>query len=335
LLLIGANGAGKTTLLEAIYLAATGRSFRAARLEGCMRRGGDAGFRVEAHLGAEPRRELALAWSPGGGRERTLDGRTAPLGEHLAVLPLLVWTEAESALVLGPPALRRRFFDRGLAHLRPSLLEAIGRYQRALAEKRALLATGGNGLTAWNQLLARHGAEIVVARRELASAVGAALGAVVETSGLAMAPVELVYRPAVAAALDGEEALLAALEAARRDEIGRRRPLVGPHRDEFELRWDGAEARRVASAGERKLLGLFVLAALGRVLTAAGREPALLLDDADAELDSRRLAGATAAFSGFSRLLASSSRPAAWPADGALTRVEVGALSSAAGAVRE
>ena len=227
-------------------------------------------------------RTLALGWRAGAGRERSLDGKTVRLGEQLAAFPLLAWTEAESALVAGGPSLRRRFFDRGMVLERPALLASLGRYERALAEKRALLAASGGtrSLAAWNELLAREGAVVAAAANE---------------------------------------------------ERARRQPLLGPHRDEIEILWDGAPARRAASAGERKAIGLLLVAALARRLgeSAAGA-PALLLDDADAELDRPRLARLLAAFEGFRRLLVSSNRPEVWPAAAGLTRVAVEALGEGA-----
>jgi len=68
----------------------------------------------------------------------------------------------------------------------------------------------------------------------------------------------------------------------------------------------------VASAGESKAFGLLLAAAQGEVVTAGGREPLYLLDDADAELDRGRLAAAWEAFSGAGQLLATTSRPQAW-----------------------
>ncbi|MCM2270069.1 MAG: DNA replication and repair protein RecF, partial [Thermoanaerobaculia bacterium] len=103
----------------------------------------------------------------------------------MAAFPLLVWTEAESALVAGPPAVRRRFFDRGLVLERPALLERLGRYERALGEKRALLSAGGAAgeLAAWNELLASEGAAIAAARAAFVAAIGAELAhAVAATS---------------------------------------------------------------------------------------------------------------------------------------------------------
>jgi recombinational DNA repair ATPase RecF len=68
----------------------------------------------------------------------------------------------------------------------------------------------------------------------------------------------------------------------------------------------------VASAGERKALGLLLVAAQAVVLRAGGRQPLLLLDDADAELDRRALACLWQALPESAQLFASSNRPEAW-----------------------
>jgi DNA replication and repair protein RecF len=282
--------------------------------------------------GGEPRHEISLGWSAAAGRARSLDGKSGRLSEQIAAFPLLVWTEAESALVGGPPAVRRRFFDRGLVLARPALLARLGRYERALAEKRTLLARGGGAreLAAWNELLAAEGAAIAAARAAFVAAIGAELGSAVAASGLALPPIELAYRPSPAAALDGEAAYGAAIAAAAAAELARRQPLAGAQRDEIEIRWDGAAARRSASAGERKAVGLLLLASLASHLATRGVTPTLLLDDADTELDRARLARLLAAFAPFPRLLVSSNRPEVWPASAGLATVDVEALANAA-----
>jgi DNA replication and repair protein RecF len=318
-LLLGPNGAGKTTLLEAVYVATTTRSFRAPRLAACARHGGE-GFSVVAEVGERPRRELVVSWSEGA-RQRRLDGREAPLAEHLGVLPVLAWSPEDAEIVAGGPAARRRYLDRGLVHLRPALLEDYGRYRQALGEKRALLARGGGrGLEAWNELLARHGAPIAAARETLAREVEASLAELAARHLPELPPIRLRYRPSHAAALDGAEALAAVLARAAGEESERRQPLVGPHRDELELSWNGRPARQAASGGEAKLLGLLLVAALARRLADDRREPLLLVDDADSELDPSRLAAAAAALGEFRALLLTSNRPGVWEGVGGLAR---------------
>jgi len=320
-LLLGDNGAGKTSLLEAAYLAATTRSFRTHQLAVCVR-SGTPGFYLGAGVGEQPRREIAFAFAAGE-RTRTLDGKAVALSEHLAALPTLSWTQADHELLAGAPALRRRFLDRGLVHRRPGTLAVLGRYERALAEKRALLARGGGPLEPWNQLLALEGAALASARAELAAELEAAVEAGRRTSDLGLPPIALRYRPSPEAALAGSAALAAELERAAGAERRRGQPLIGPHRDELEIHLGGAAARRVASAGERKAVGLLLLAALAGRLAAAGRPPLLLVDDADAELDRRRLERVVELFAPLGQVLFSSSRPEVWPARAPLARAVV------------
>lgn len=313
LLLTGPNGSGKTSVLEATYLAATSKSFRAPRLEACLRRGAGS-FEVVARVGERPTRELAVRWSPAE-RSRTLDDKPTPLAEHLAVLPTLAWCHADQELLTGAPELRRRFLDRAAVLLRPALLDDLTRYRRALAAKRALLEQGRPApaeLESWNRLLARHGAALAAARGALAVGLEAALRALVARHLPSLPPVALAYRASAPAAVAGEEALYAALEAARARELARRAPLVGPHRDDLEISWNGGSARAGASAGERKALGLLLLAATAERLASSQREPMLLVDDADAELDRERLVAVVGAFAGVSRLVATSARPEVW-----------------------
>ena len=287
-----------------------------------MRRGA-AGFYVAATVGREPTRHLAVAFADGE-RRRTLDDKRGPLAEHLAVLPTLAWTQADNEIVAGAPLARRRFLDRGLVHWKPALLAELGRYERALAEKRALLARRASGeLAAWNELLARHGAALAAGRAALTAALATALAAAAADTGLGLPELSLVYRPSPPEAVDGSAALAAALERAAAAERRRGRPLVGPHRDELEIGWGGAPARTIASGGERKALGLLLQVALARWLAAAGREPLLLVDDADAELDRRRLEGLLPLYDDFAQVLLTSNRPEAWPALPGLARLVV------------
>ena len=108
----------------------------------------------------------------------------------------------------------------------------------------------------------------------------------------------------------------------------------GPHRDDLEVLWQGRGLRRAASAGEKKLLGLALTAARGRLLTSFGRDPLYLLDDADGDLDRARLEVAWELFSEAPQLVATSHRPEAWEAfGGAVTlRLEDGRLRGSQGA---
>ncbi len=82
--------------------------------------------------------------------------------------------------------------------------------------------------------------------------------------------------------------LRAALASVRGAELDRGVCLVGPHRDELELRIGELAARGYASHGESWSLALALRLAAYELLRAGGEDPVLLLDDVFAELDEGR-----------------------------------------------
>ena len=284
---LGPNGAGKTSLLEAVYLLATTRSFRTARPNETIRHGAS-GFYLRLQTTAGDELELAFE---GAERRRRKNGKAADLPAYLATLPLVAWTSADLEILVGPPAGRRRLLDRGVIGRRPGAIATLSSYRQALDEKRGLLQRGAFGpseLAPWNELLATLGAELQAERALFVAELAGALRRLAERSDLGLAPLEIEYLPSPPGALRGREALLRVFEEKSRAEAVQRQPLVGPQRDDLEIRFGGKPVRQVASAGERKALSLMLALAQGQVLKEQGNPPIYLLDDLDAELDRER-----------------------------------------------
>ncbi len=161
----------------------------------------------------------------------------------------------------------------------------------------------GGTLDAWDEQLSRAGAELLAARlalvRSLRPHVAAAYAAVSGDQG----PAGITYRPSFPLpGADGPEAepdseqKSGDLEAAMREALQQARPqelergvcLVGPHRDELELRVGELPARGYASHGESWSLALALRLASYELLRADGEDPVLILDDVFAELDAGR-----------------------------------------------
>ncbi len=309
-LVLGNNGAGKTNLLEAVYLLATTRSFRASQLADCCRHGGDS-FELSGEVESEVRQRLEVVWSEGR-RQRAVNGRRTSLAEHLASLPVVCWTSGDAGILTGPPAARRRLLDRGVVSLRPASIEAVTRFQQALRQKRHLLQHGGSELEVWNRVFATAAAELIALRAAYTERLRDALREVLEVCRLGLPDIEISYRCSLASGHDGAAAIEAELASVSERERRQQQVLAGPHRDDLRIRWDGHDLRRVASAGERKALGLALLAAQGQALGTAGRAPTYLLDDADTELDRHRLEALWRFFGEAGQLLATSNRPQIW-----------------------
>lgn len=309
-LLLGPNGSGKSSLLEAVYLLATTRSFRTSQPADCVRHG-EGEFRVQGEVDSGVRSRLEVGWMSGG-RHRRLNDKASPLVEHLRVLPVVAWTDADRDLLTGPPTLRRRFVDQGIVAEKPATLEILARYRQALSEKRVLLVEKRPALGPWNEVLASAASEIMQLRRDYVERVSTEFAAAVSLSGLSLPLVEIRYRPSISTEEISEEIVLHTLESFERRERDKSRPLVGPHLDDVEVLFDGRSIRRVGSAGERKVLGLLLAAARGGLLRAAERNPIYLLDDADTELDRGRLEAVFGVFMSAQQVLVSSNRAEVW-----------------------
>lgn len=288
--LTGPNGQGKTSVLEAIYLAATSKSFRTPRLDELVRHGERAG-RVRAVFregGSAVGREQIVGVE-GARRSVKLDGKRPPSLGHFAVKsPVVCFHARELELTSGPAGARRLLLDRLALFVDPLSGDDRSRYQRALrARQRALekRGVGGADVAVFEALCVRHGAALTRARKRAAEGLVEGLRPALDR----LAPgleIEAAYEPG-GSADEGEAA--AALEARRGTDAVRGSAGFGPHRDELALVLGGRPLRAVASQGQHRAvtLGLKV-AELWALAAARGLWPVLLLDDLSSELDEEK-----------------------------------------------
>lgn len=295
-LLVGENAQGKTSLLEALYLLGTSRSFRASQESELLHWGAGAG-RVHARLRRDDGvpRELEIRWSRGerGSLTREVLRNRLPvrrLSDFLSEVPLALFVPGDLALVQGGPQGRRRYLDLLLCKLYPAYLGALARLQQILRQRNELLrrrpVPTGRDLEPWDRQLAA--AATAVAARRAAAVVDLGREADACFRHLSDLPGELAlsYRPSGPL---GEDEFLAELESRRRDEVLRGTSLLGPHRDDLELRLEGRSLRRFGSQGQQRSAALALRLAEARFLGSVSGEGALvLLDDCFSELDPGR-----------------------------------------------
>jgi DNA replication and repair protein RecF len=195
-------------------------------------------------------------------------------------------------------------------------------------------------LDVWDEHLATAGAELLAARIALtatlrplvARSYGAVAGAGAVEAGISyrqslrMPGLSGTAEPAepTADAARLADGLREALAAARGEELERGVCLVGPHRDDLELRIGDLPARGYASHGESWSMALALRLSAFDALRGGGEDPVLLLDDVFAELDTgrrERLAGLVA---GAEQVLVTAAVPADVPAALHGARFEVG-----------
>jgi DNA replication and repair protein RecF len=313
---VGPNGYGKTNLVEALWYSSTLGSHRVATDAPLVRVG--APRAVVSTIVVNEGRECAVDLEITVGRANKARLNRSPVRsprEVVGVLRAVLFAPEDLALVRGDPADRRRYLDDLAALRRPRVAAVRADYDKVLRQRTALLKSGsgarfrgGRGaldtLDVWDGHLATHGAELMAARIDLVNELAPEVQKSYQLLAPGARPASIGYHTSVEVGLDRPdvESLRAALleqMAARRDaELERGVCLVGPHRDDLELRLGEQPAKGFASHGESWSMALALRLAAYELLRAEGSDPVLLLDDVFAELDTaRRAALASAAAS--------------------------------------
>ncbi len=286
--LVGQNGQGKTNLLEAAYYPVLLRSFRGATDSELVAFNGT-GFHVEAVFDGEATGSLTATFLASGRKKRiavdNVEERrlTAAIGRWLAV----VFLPGDVELAGGPAAGRRRFLDRMLSLAEPAYLRALLRYRGALSRRNAALRQQqGDVARACEPILTAEGALLV--ERRVAWAAGAGGAFADELAGLnesGHATLEYAGRPELSEPGAWHDAFTRSFATDRARGI----TTVGPHRDDVALAIDGQPLRVYGSTGQLRSAAIALkLLELGTLRERRGMEPALLMDDVFAELDSER-----------------------------------------------
>ncbi len=321
--LVGSNGEGKTNLVEAIGYLSSLSSHRVPTDAPLVRSGADAAF-VRAAVVADGRElRVEVAITPGKANRAQLNGSPVRRPrEILGAVRSVLFAPEDLAIVRGDPSERRRFLDDLVVARSPRMAGVRADYDRVLKQRAALLKSAGAArrsgggdlrtLDAWDAHLAEHGAQLLSARLDTLRALRPHASASYAAVAPASAALGLSYRSTLAAAVPelDQSATSAAtdevlpvqvLEAALLAEVARMRPqeldrgvnLVGPHRDDVDLRLGELPVRGYASHGESWSTALALRLGSYDLLCSdagPGAEPVLILDDVFAELDSERRA---------------------------------------------
>ena len=338
---VGSNGFGKTNLVEALWYCATLGSHRVGTDAPLIRVGADRAM-VSTIVVSEGR-ELAVDIEIAAGRANKARLNRSPVRstrEVLGAVRAVLFAPEDLALVRGDPAERRRYLDELATVRRPVIAGIRADYEKVLRQRTALLKSAGGSrsrvdtglldtLAVWDGHLAAHGARLMAARLELVNLLAPEVEKAYQLLAPSSRPAAIGYRagiegPDVGTGADELEALLLDGLAKRRTaELERGMCLVGPHRDDLELRLGEQPAKGFASHGESWSMALSLRLAAYELLRAEGSEPVLILDDVFAELDTARRTALAQVASAAEQVLITAAVGEDIPADWDATRISV------------
>ncbi len=304
---VGPNGYGKTNLIEALWYSTTLGSHRVGTDASLIRTG--APRAVVSTIIVNEGRECAVDLEIAAGRSNKARLNRSPVRstrEVVGVLQAVLFAPEDLALVRGDPADRRRYLDDLAVLRRPTVAGVRADYDKVLRQRTALLKSLSgvrnrsdqaalDTLDVWDSRLAEYGAQLMAARIDLVNQLAPEVEKAYQLLAPGSRPASIAYRASLDVGLNYdtareplEAALLAALSARRAAELERGMCLVGPHRDDLELRLGDQFAKGFASHGESWSFAVALRLAAYELLRADGSEPVLLLDDVFAELDTAR-----------------------------------------------
>jgi DNA replication and repair protein RecF len=307
----GPNGAGKTNLLESLHVGTQGFSPRTRSDAQLIRFGEKAGrialrgSRGNAPLDVEVTLQLA------DGKRAKANGAALRAAEQLRLeVATLVFTPDRLAIVKGPPAVRRAYFDRATGRLSPSRAALPAEYGAAVAQRNAALRRVAGGfstreaLAPWTARVAELGQGLVDARAQAVTLLAPRFAELAETLGLTAARI----------AYDAELPTVELLESRVDRDVERGTTSLGPHLDDVRLLSGSRDLRSFGSQGEQRLTVLALLFAEAELIAERrGHPPLLLLDDVLSELDPVRRRALAENVSSTGQTLVTSTTAAALP----------------------
>lgn len=308
--ILGPNGAGKTNLLEAIYMTASGRSFR-ADVESEVIRYGETYSRIQCSiLTAESRLHRNLSagniqetkleiqindGSLGYARKKFMvNGVARRMIDFVGNLRAVIFGPWDMELLTGSPSRRRNYLDFILSLVDMEYRRSVAEYEKGIRRRNKILeairegVASRNQLFFWNKLLIKNGEYITDKRSEY--------------SQFLVDQVNQV-NPEIKFLMKYDKSVIsdARLSQYEREETAAAATLVGPHRDDFAIEYqesnknpdeasagslDGRNVAKFGSRGEQRMAILWLkMGELSFIERKSGSRPVLLLDDIFSELD--------------------------------------------------
>lgn len=286
----GGNGEGKTNLLDAIcYLSMTKSAF--AIPDRYNIRYGSASFALSGlyTMSSGQSTKITMQYSPSEGKQLRADDKPySKLSEHIGLLPIVMVSPADAAMVSESGDERRRLLNSVLSQMDRQYLSSLQQYNRVLAQRNRLLKDGEPDhslLDTFDEQLSALAAPICAKRASFCESLVPTLSRYYSEISSGREEVDIVYQ---SDSLDGS--LLSKLQERRQRDRLLHFTSAGPQRDDFVFKMDGEPIKRCGSQGQQKSFLVALKFAQHELMRQSyGFPPIMLLDDLFDKLDPKRI----------------------------------------------
>ena len=289
--LVGNNGEGKTNLLDAVYYLSFCHS-ASTNIDSQVIRHDEDFFMLQGTYESEKGDEESVYCGMKRGTKKHFKRNKKEyrrLSEHIGLLPLIMVSPADTALIEGGSEERRKLMDVVISQYDRNYLDSLNRYNKALQHRNSLLKLEEEPdvalLEIWEEQMAREGEFLYGKRDEFINLLSPLFQQIYQRISEDKEKVSLRY---VSHCQRGP-----LLEVIQRDRAKDRimgYSLHGVHRDDLEMMLGDYPMKREGSQGQNKtFVAALKLAQLQFLQTKVGTAPLLLLDDIFDKLDAHRV----------------------------------------------
>ena len=293
--MIGRNGVGKTNILDAVYFLSFCHSASNPIDSQVIRH--DEDFLMAEGLYHSPllpppsTLHVSCGMKRGSKKHFRRDKKEyRRLSEHIGLIPLVMVSPADTLLIDGGSEERRRLMDMVISQYDRPYMESVGRYNKALLQRNALLKQeeepDAELLSLWEEQMAAEGERIYQRRQAFVSELTPIFQRYYERISDCREQVAITYESHCQ-----RGPLLDVIQRDRQKDRIMGYSLHGVHRDDLVFTLGGHPIRREGSQGQHKTFVVALKLAQFDFLkrTNGGNTPILLLDDIFDKLDASRV----------------------------------------------
>ncbi|MBI63968.1 MAG: hypothetical protein CL778_01645 [Chloroflexi bacterium] len=315
---IGKNGQGKSNLIEAIYMLAIAKSTRTSyEIElinnEISKKNGHVQIsaigksdtkNIQAQIDFDvttgktnPDKSLILR------KSLRVNGLVRKSPDFVGSINVVCFEVNNLEILTGPPSNRRKYIDILISQTDQDYIRTLQRYRNVIKQRNYLLKlikekkSSEKELSFWDERLIYEGANIFLSRKRIIQKL---IEFLVPQHAILSGgdEIEIIYRPKISTKQQNinnltreeiESLMMENLRKIKSLEIIQGISLLGPHRDDIEIKFNGELASSRASRGQSRIIVLSLKLSEASILKElTGYSPILALDDILSELDEEK-----------------------------------------------
>ena len=304
-ILYGKNAQGKTNVIEGIYLFGSGKSFRHAREKDLIKADKNHAQVSIAYVDSVRENKMTYRMFRDLSKETFKNGiKIGRMSSFIGNFKAVLFCPEHLSIVKDEPAQRRNFLDSAISQINRPYLSALMEHKKLLEQRNALLKgyekqkdSFAVTMDILSEKLAQDAAYITEVRAKYLTKLFSLVNDYLSEMTEGHEKAEFCYLSHIAGneteeLFDREENLKRYRRVFSKDiqkEIIIGSSIGGAHRDDFEIKLNGMNAKIFASQGQQRSIALAMKLAEGEISREeSGEYPVFLLDDVLSELDRAR-----------------------------------------------